>query len=97
MIHRRFHAQTILSPYSDRLTSTNYWNYIKQRYYYTSDAMTSPLKRKADSLASTKVKKQKVVVPEYHLTPSRHDEHGEIVWPAPTSQIERAREIIREW
>jgi hypothetical protein len=58
--------------------------------------MISPLKRKAESAASPKAKKPRVVVPDYHLTPSRRDEEGEVVWPAPTRQIERAREIIRE-
>lgn len=60
--------------------------------------MTSPLKRKAEaSTASSTAKKQKVVVPEYHTTPQRRDETGEIVWPARREQIERAREIIKEW
>jgi hypothetical protein len=60
--------------------------------------MTSPAKRKAvKSAASPKAKKPKIEIPEYHTTPSRHDEDGEIVWPAPKVQIERAREIIREW
>ncbi|KAF2710751.1 DHH phosphoesterase, partial [Pleomassaria siparia CBS 279.74] len=58
--------------------------------------MASPLKRKAETAASSKVKKTKISVPEYHLAPSRRDESGEIVWPAPQEQIERAREIIRE-
>jgi hypothetical protein len=59
--------------------------------------MSSPLKRKADTTASSKPKKAKIVVPDYHLTPSRRDEEGEIVWPAPKAQIERARDIIQEW
>lgn len=60
--------------------------------------MTSPAKRKAESqVETTKAKKAKLVVPEYHTTPSRRDEEGEIVWPAPRGQIERAREVIREW
>ncbi|KAF2660806.1 DHH phosphoesterase [Lophiostoma macrostomum CBS 122681] len=58
--------------------------------------MSSPLKRKAPDTAASKPKKPKIVVPEYHLTPSRQDEEGEIVWPAPKTQIERARDIIRE-
>lgn len=60
--------------------------------------MASPLKRKADkSAASTPAKKQKVSIPEYHTATQRRDEAGEIVWPARKEQIERAREIIREW
>ena len=60
--------------------------------------MTNPAKRKAESqVSAAKAKKQKVVIPEYHTTPSRRDGDGEIVWPAPRKQIERAREIIREW
>ncbi|KAL5414917.1 hypothetical protein PMIN04_008790 [Paraphaeosphaeria minitans] len=59
--------------------------------------MASPAKRKAENQASpAKAKKSKVQIPEYHLTPSRRDEDGEIVWPAPKTQIERAREIIKE-
>jgi hypothetical protein len=60
--------------------------------------MMSPLKRKAEKpISPSKSKKSKVVVPEYHLTPSRQDESGENVWPAREEQIERAREIIKEW
>jgi hypothetical protein len=67
-------------------------------FYHNSAAMSSPAKRKAESTQTTpKPKKPKITIPEYHLTPSRRDESGEIVWPAPKEQIERAREIIREW
>jgi hypothetical protein len=60
--------------------------------------MMSPMKRKAEKPVSPpKTKKPKIVVPEYHLTPSRQDESGLDVWPAPEEQIERARDIIREW
>jgi hypothetical protein len=60
--------------------------------------MASPLKRKAEKAAtSPTTKKQKVVVPEYHSTPQRRDEAGETVWPARKEQIERARDIIKEW
>ncbi|KAF1970221.1 DHH phosphoesterase [Bimuria novae-zelandiae CBS 107.79] len=59
--------------------------------------MASPAKRKAEHQASpAKPKKPKVEIPEYHLTPSRRGLDGEIVWPAPKAQIERAREIIKE-
>jgi hypothetical protein len=59
--------------------------------------MSSPTKRKAESAEAPKPKKPKIIVPEYHLAPSRRYENGEIVWPAPKEQIERAREIIQEW
>jgi hypothetical protein len=60
--------------------------------------MMSPSKRKAEKAVSPpKTKKAKVVVPEYHLTPSQQDSAGEIVWPARKAQIERARDIIKEW
>ncbi|KAJ4289841.1 hypothetical protein N0V90_011173 [Kalmusia sp. IMI 367209] len=59
--------------------------------------MASPLKRKAQKLTPPpKIKKPKVEIPEYHTAPSRMDDDGEIVWPAPKSQIERAREIIKQ-
>jgi hypothetical protein len=58
----------------------------------------SPVKRKAEKPVSPpKTKKPKIVVPEYHSTPSRRDEAGEEVWPARQEQIHRAREIIKEW
>ena len=60
--------------------------------------MMSPLKRKADEVLSPpKPKEAKVIVPEYLLTPLRQDDSGESVWPARKAQIERAREIIKEW
>ncbi|KZM21339.1 uncharacterized protein EKO05_0008861 [Ascochyta rabiei] len=59
--------------------------------------MASPLKRKAEKAAAPSLaKKQKMVVPEYHTAPQRHDETGQVVWPARKQQIERAREIIKE-
>ncbi|KAI8943597.1 hypothetical protein NX059_001589 [Plenodomus lindquistii] len=60
--------------------------------------MMSPMKRKAEKAISppAKAKKARVAVPQYHLTPSRHDESGEIMWPARKEQIQRARAIIRE-
>lgn len=69
------------------------------RTFHTAAMKLSPLKRKADQPVSppTKSKKSKVTVPEYHLTPSRQDASGEIIWPARKQQIERARHIIKEW
>lgn len=59
--------------------------------------MASPLKRKAEkAISPPKSKKSKVVIPEYHLTPSRQDESGAAVWPARKRQIDRARELIQE-
>jgi hypothetical protein len=70
----------------------------RTRHFHTDRAMMSPLKRKAEKpISPPKTKKAKVVVPEYHLTPSRQDESGGEVWPARKEQIERARELIREW
>jgi hypothetical protein len=63
-----------------------------------SRVMMSTMKRKAEKPVSPpKTKKPKIVVPEYHLTPSRQDEAGIDVWPARVEQIEKARDIIREW
>ncbi|CAI6333885.1 unnamed protein product [Periconia digitata] len=62
--------------------------------------MPPSLKRKAEkSLESSKhgkTKKETVDIPEYHLAESRRDDSGEIVWPARSAQIERARDLIRE-
>lgn len=66
--------------------------------------MSGPAKRKAEKdISPLKPKRTKPTtrakteIPAYHLTPSRQDESGENVWPARKEQIERAREIIREW
>ena len=68
----------------------------RKLHFFT--AMMSPAKRKAEkSVSPPKIKKPKIVVPEYHLTPSRQDEFGENVWPARAKQVDRAREIIKEW
>ncbi|KAF2855105.1 DHH phosphoesterase [Plenodomus tracheiphilus IPT5] len=63
-----------------------------------ASTMMSPLKRKAEPTISppAKAKKAKVTVPQYHLTPSRHDASGETIWPARKEQIDRARAIIKE-
>lgn len=71
---------------------------LRLRHLHAYSGMASPLKRKADKPATpSPIKKQKIVVPEYHTTPQRRDDTGEIVWPARITQIERAREIINEW
>jgi hypothetical protein len=49
------------------------------------------------SQSPAKAKKRRIEVPEYHLTPSARDEDGEIIWPAPADQIDKARAFIREW
>ncbi|KAI0831003.1 DHH phosphoesterase [Hypoxylon sp. FL0890] len=46
------------------------------------------------SKAAPKAKKPRPEVPDYHLTPSIRDESGDIIWPAPKAQIERARNFI---
>ncbi|KAF2172241.1 hypothetical protein M409DRAFT_62994 [Zasmidium cellare ATCC 36951] len=58
-------------------------------------------KRKAPSTGSTSkgsspAKRARPDVPDYHQTPSVKDADGEIQWPAPKAQIQRAREIILE-
>ncbi len=52
---------------------------------------------KRASTTISRIKKPRLQVPEYHLTPSVHDESGEIIWPAPRDQIERARNFILDW
>ena len=67
----------------------------RSRYLHCSIA---EMKRKDPrTKAQQQAKKTRVEVPEYHLTPSVLGEDGSIQWPAPKRQIERAREIIREW
>jgi hypothetical protein len=68
------------------------------RQLHTTRVAMSPVKRKAEKPVSPpKTKKAKVVIPEYHLTPSNQDESGEIIWPARVEQIDRARHIIKQW
>lgn len=56
------------------------------------------MKRAAPSAkASPKAKKLRGDVPEYHLAASVKDEGGNIIWPAPESQIKNARKFIQEW
>lgn len=35
--------------------------------------------------------------PAYHETPSVRDKYGEIIWPAPTNDMEMARQILKDW
>jgi hypothetical protein len=87
-------SQNLYSPRSSPLVS----NLVHVRGFYPSPIMASPAKRKAEKdVSPPKTKKAKTVIPSYHLTPSRQDESGEIIWPARKEQIDRAREIIREW
>ena len=44
-----------------------------------------------------KAKKQRPHVPDYHLTPTVKDEHGEAIWPAPKDEMKAARDFILEW
>ncbi|CAK1355784.1 hypothetical protein CB0940_00529 [Cercospora beticola] len=55
-------------------------------------------KRKAPpNQSSTPAKKRpKPDIPEYHTTPSVKEDDGSIQWPAPRSQIDKARSIILE-
>ncbi|KAI8628200.1 DHH family protein [Xylariaceae sp. FL1651] len=46
--------------------------------------------------ATSRVKRPRPEVPEYHLTPSSRDDSGDVIWPAPKDQIENARKFIRE-
>ena len=57
----------------------------------------SSTKRKASVKPDAPAKRPRPDVPEYHLTPSVKDEDGGIQWPAPKSQMQRAREIIVDW
>ncbi|KAF5024388.1 hypothetical protein F66182_3474 [Fusarium sp. NRRL 66182] len=50
----------------------------------------------AQSPKKSRTTKPTVKVPDYHLTPSRRDKDGEIIWPAPRDQIEAARSFIRD-
>ncbi|KAI0133019.1 DHH family protein [Xylariales sp. AK1849] len=63
-----------------------------------SKVSAAKMKRSAqfESKATPKAKKRRAEVPEYHLAPSLRDDSGEVVWPAPREQIDRARSFILE-
>ncbi|KAK3116007.1 hypothetical protein LTR53_004067 [Teratosphaeriaceae sp. CCFEE 6253] len=55
------------------------------------------LKRKEPPVnAQTPAKKPRPELPEYHSTPSIVEDDGSMRWPAPQSQLDRARAIIKE-
>lgn len=64
-----------------------------------ASSTTASMKRSAPSPTKPgpKAKKPRPEVPEYHSTPSMKDETGDIIWPAPSAQIEGARKFIKEW
>jgi hypothetical protein len=89
-----FISRNLYPPRSSPLVS----NFVPVQRLHASAIMASPAKRKVEKdVSPLKTKRAKTVIPSYHLTPSRQDESGEIVWPARKEQIDRAREIIRKW
>lgn len=65
--------------------------------FHTSLHDNAKMKRSAPaSKDKQRTKKAKPEVPEYHLTPSLTDESGNIIWPAPRSQIDRAKKFIQD-
>lgn len=94
---QRLQYARIITPHSRKLYRAPALPH-QCRKLHVFTAMMSPAKRKAEqSVSPPKTKKPRIIVPEYHLTPSRQDECGENVWPARAKQIDRAREIIKEW
>ncbi|WZH49734.1 DHH family protein [Fusarium acuminatum] len=59
-------------------------------------AATASLKTGTQSPKKSRPSKPSISVPEYHSTPSKKDSNGEIIWPAPKSQIEVSRNFIRD-
>lgn len=70
---------------------------IPQQFAMKRTATTASLKTGTQSPKKSRTSKPSISVPEYHSTPSRKDSNGEIIWPAPKSQTEVARNFIREW
>lgn len=92
---KSYHTQSVLR-YQPRLSILALAQ--QARRLHVSAFKMSPTKRKQEKDTSLpKGKKPKFEIPAYHLTPSRRDDSGEIMWPARREQIERAREIIKEW
>ncbi|RGP76699.1 dhh family [Fusarium longipes] len=59
-------------------------------------ASAARLKKEEQSPKKARSAETTTKLPEYHETPSRRDDNGEIIWPAPKDQIEAARNFIRE-
>lgn len=57
------------------------------------------MKRHATTAAtsSSRTKRAKLEVPEYCDTPVVYEADGSTQWPAPRAQVERARQLIRQW
>nr|OQO20731.1 hypothetical protein B0A51_12765 [Rachicladosporium sp. CCFEE 5018] len=55
------------------------------------------MKRKAVAISDRPAaKRPRADIPDYHATPQIKEDDGSVRWPAPTAQIERAREIMLE-
>jgi len=54
------------------------------------------MKRKSTA-ATTRTKKARVEVPDYHSTPQRQDNEGSVIWPAPVTEFRVAKEFILDW
>jgi hypothetical protein len=70
---------------------------ITQQFAMKRSAATASLKTGTQSPKKSRPSKPSISVPEYHSTPSKKDSNGEIIWPAPKSQIEVSRNFIRDW
>lgn len=57
----------------------------------------APDTKATDGVSPKKKAKTRIELPEYHATPSRKNDQGEIVWPAPEDKMEAARSFILEW
>jgi hypothetical protein len=93
VVKSAYRAQTFVHfPYI-RLSSL----FITRQFAMKRSATAASLKAGTQSPKKPRTSKPSISVPEYHSTPSRKDSTGEIIWPAPKSQIEVARDFIREW
>ncbi|KAJ4264502.1 hypothetical protein NW762_005702 [Fusarium torreyae] len=69
---------------------------IARQFAMKRNATTASLTSSTPGPKKFKASNSKTKVPEYHLTPSRSDKDGEIIWPAPSDQVEAARSFIRD-
>ena len=60
--------------------------------------LLNTMKRKISPVkANQPAKKARPDVPAYHLTPPHREQDGSIRWPAPQTQMEKARQMIIAW
>lgn len=68
----------------------------ESRLKHRSILQTRSMKRKAESDMNSSTRKS-IKVGDYCSVETKRDENGNIIWPAPQSQMKAAQSFLREW